>query len=215
MKVLLVGAGAQAKYALEAFQRYKDVEIVGLVDIMGNRDIWGQDRYGSQVLGGLDVVEALAEEGINKALVCCASPRRKATLIRRVRQAGYRLVSAIHRGATIASTARVGEGVIINAGAVIQPFARIGDGVMIHANVVVEHDNVIEDYVNLAPGVNLAGWVTVKEGATVYTGAVAVPQVTIGREAVVGAGAVVLEDVPDSAVAVGVPAQTIRMREED
>jgi sugar O-acyltransferase (sialic acid O-acetyltransferase NeuD family) len=211
---LLVGAGAQAKYALETFAHHEDVEIVGLVDIMDNQDIWGQQRYGSRVLGGLDVVDSLAQEGLDKALVCCASPHRKAELIPSVREAGYRLVSAIHPRATVATTARVGDGVIINAGAIIQPFARIGDGVMIHANVVVEHDNVIEDYVNLAPAVSLAGWVTVKERATVYTGAVAIPQVTIGRGAVVGAGAVMLEDVPDGAVAVGVPARVIRTKGE-
>jgi acetyltransferase-like isoleucine patch superfamily enzyme len=86
---------------------------------------------------------------------------------------------------------------------------------MLHANAVVEHDNIIEDYVNLAPGVNLAGWVTVKQGATVYTGAVAIPKVTIGRGAVVGAGAVVLRDVPDGAMVVGVPARVICIVEEE
>lgn len=42
---------------------------------------------------------------------------------------------------------------------------------MIHAGVVIEHDNVIDDFVNLAPGVKLSEWVNVKKGATVYTGA--------------------------------------------
>ena len=39
--------------------------------------------------------------------------------------------------------------------------------------------------------------------------------VTIGRGAVIGAGAVVRESVPDFAIAAGVPARIIRMREEE
>lgn len=217
MRVILIGTNAQAKYALDIYHYYKDVKVVGLVDIVGDKTIWGKSLYGNLVLGGLDIVETLINRNVDGVLVCCARPGGKEVLTRRARKAGLRLVNAIHPRSTIASTARIGsDGVIINAGAVIQPFARIGNSVMIHANVIVEHDNIIEDYVNLAPGVNLAGWVTVKEGATVCTGAIVIPKVTIGRGAVVGAGAVVLHDVPDDVTIVGVPARkTIHTQEED
>ncbi len=46
-------------------------------------------------------------------------------------------------------------------------------------------------------------------------GAVVMPGVTIGTGAIIGSGAVVTKDVPDFAVAVGVPARTIRQRFPD
>lgn len=210
MIVLLVGAGAQAKYALEIFTVRGDIKAAGLVDIMDNHKIWGKSLYGVPVLGGLETIEEAAAQGVTYALVCCGDPHRKAELTGRVCAAGFQLTNALHPRATIASSAELGRGIIVNAGAIIQPLARIGDGVMVHAGVIIEHDNVIEDFANLAPGIKLAGWVRVKAYATVYTGAVVIPSKTIGRGAVVGAGSVVLEDVPDGVTVAGVPARVVR-----
>jgi len=51
--------------------------------------------------------------------------------------------------------------------------------------------------------------VLVREGASLGARAVCVAPVTIGRWAMVGAGAVVVSDVPDFALMVGVPARRI------
>jgi UDP-2-acetamido-3-amino-2,3-dideoxy-glucuronate N-acetyltransferase len=51
--------------------------------------------------------------------------------------------------------------------------------------------------------------VHVKEGATLGARSVCVAPVTIGRWAMIGAGAVVVADVPDFALVVGVPARRI------
>ena len=51
--------------------------------------------------------------------------------------------------------------------------------------------------------------VTVREGASIGARAVCVAPVTIGRWALVAAGSVVVEDVPDFALVVGVPARRI------
>ena len=50
----------------------------------------------------------------------------------------------------------------------------------------------------------------VGDGAWLGHGVFVGPGVRIGRGSVIGANAVVLEDVPDRAIAVGVPARTIR-----
>ena len=51
--------------------------------------------------------------------------------------------------------------------------------------------------------------VRIGDGAWLGAGAVVLPGVSIGRNAVIGAGAVVRSDVPDHAVAVGVPARVL------
>ena len=206
-KVVLVGAGAQAKYACETF-RLLGTEVTGVVSL-GDGDVDWPGSYGVEVLGADDELREALGSGATHALICMADTDEKACWWDRAEAAGLEPRSAIHPSAVIASTARIGPGCIVNAKAVVQPFAAIGRGVMIHAHVTIEHDAVVEDFANLAPGAQLAGWVHVEERATVFTGAAVVPRVRIGRGAVVGAGAAVITDVPPETVVVGVPARAL------
>ena len=54
--------------------------------------------------------------------------------------------------------------------------------------------------------------VVIGEDSDLGVGCVVLPGVTIGRGAVIGAGAVVNEDIPEYAVAAGVPARVLRLR---
>lgn len=55
------------------------------------------------------------------------------------------------------------------------------------------------------------GKVTIHKNAWIGMNVTICPGVTIGKYAVVGAGAVVTHEIPDYAVAAGVPAKVIRM----
>lgn len=48
---------------------------------------------------------------------------------------------------------------------------------------------------------------TIKDGARIGVGVIVFPNITVGKQAVLGAGAVVTKDVPDYAIAYGVPAR--------
>lgn len=52
--------------------------------------------------------------------------------------------------------------------------------------------------------------IVIKDGAHLGIGSIVMPGVTIGKGAVIGAGAVVVNDIPDYSVAVGVPAKVIK-----
>ncbi len=86
----------------------------------------------------------------------------------------------------------------------------IGPGVRILTST---HDDpgvgrpIMEGPIRFAP-------VSVGDGTDLGVGAVILPGVTIGRGVQVGAGAVVADDLPDFAVAAGVPAKVLRLRGE-
>ena len=86
-------------------------------------------------------------------------------------------------------------------------------GVVIHQDAVVGEDCMIMQQVTLGQTAD-DGAPTVEPGAYIGAGAKVLGRVRIGRNARIGANAVVLQDVPDDATAVGVPAG-IRHRPSD
>lgn len=89
----------------------------------------------------------------------------------------------------------------------------IGNHVLIHMNSTIGHDSVIDDFCSVMPGVSISGNVTIGKATLVGSGAVILPSIKIGKYCTIGAGAVVTKDIPDYAVAVGVPARVVRFLE--
>jgi acetyltransferase-like isoleucine patch superfamily enzyme len=93
---------------------------------------------------------------------------------------------------------------------VINPVAQIGENVIVNICASVYHDCVIDDGAHIAPGAHLAARVHVGRGSWVGIGSVVKEGVRIGKATVIGAGSLVLNDLPDDAVADGSPARLVR-----
>ncbi|MDR1805628.1 MAG: serine O-acetyltransferase [Clostridium sp.] len=103
----------------------------------------------------------------------------------------------------------------------IHPAAQIGRRVFIDhgAGVVIGETAIVGDDVTLYQGVTLGGTgkqsgkrhPTIGNGVFIGSGAKLLGNFTVGDGAKIAAGAVVLEDVPENATAVGVPARVVRI----
>ena len=206
--VLILGTGAQAKYAIDTLSLMGKYSIEGLIETQ-KQDEEKTSVLGKPVLGRLEILQRYSPNDI-ALVVALSNNRLKEELSQSFIKKGFSFLNCIHPSAVISPSATLGTGLIINAGAIIQPLAKIGNFVMIHAGVVVEHDNIVEDYVNLAPGVKLAGWVKVRKGATIFTGSSVIPCMEIGENSIVGAGSVVINDIDADEVVCGVPAHRMK-----
>lgn len=134
-------------------------------------------------------------------------------------------------------TMEFGNSVFIGAQAMIQGrfdgTCRIGNHVWIGPMAYFDARNlVLEDYVGWGPGAKVLGSehtgdpvdvpiiataltikpVVIGQGADIGTNSTILPGVRIGANAIIGAGAVVNHDVPEYAIAAGVPARVLRSR---
>ncbi|CEK10245.1 acetyltransferase [Legionella hackeliae] len=119
------------------------------------------------------------------------------------------LVSIIHPSAIISRFATVESGTAIFAGAVINPDSKIGIGSIINTSATVDHDCNLGKAIHISPGANLAGGVHIGDLTWIGIGSSIRQQIVIGANVTVGAGAVVVKNIPDHCMAVGVPAEII------
>jgi acetyltransferase-like isoleucine patch superfamily enzyme len=136
-------------------------------------------------------------------------------------------------------TMEFGDSVFIGAQSMIQGrfdgTCRIGSHVWIGPQAYFDARNlVLEDYVGWGPGAKVLGSehtgdpidqpiiatplnikpVVIGFGADIGTNATILPGVHVGANAIVGAGAVVTGEIPEYAVAAGVPAKVLRFRNQ-
>lgn len=163
------------------------------------------DNTALSVYDGLAVVHS--SENLSPVIVSIGA---NATRKKIVEKLNAKFGVAIHPSAIVSPSAEIGEGTVIMAGAIINAGAKIGKHCIINTGATIDHECVIEDYVHLAPQVALCGQVHIGEGTLMGVGSCAIPCVKIGNWCTVGAGAVVLNDVEDGKVIVGIPAKILK-----
>lgn len=205
-RVVLIGAGGNARVVLDVLRNAGECEVVGLLD----PGRIGETIDGVPVLGGDELLNVLPGRGIRHAIVgvgAVGDNRLRMVLFERVCTAGFEPINAIHPRAVLSNTVRVGSGVAIMAGVVVNAGSRIGDNVVLNTGAIIEHDCAIESHAQVAPGAVLCGGVRVGIAAYVGAGATVRQGISIGEYAIVAAGAVVVRNVAGHTSVFGVPAR--------
>jgi UDP-perosamine 4-acetyltransferase len=203
--VILLGAGGHAKVVIEILQANGET-----VDYCVSGTHGPDTCAGVSVLEGDEHLPLLRHKGYGRAFVAIGSNAIRQRMADVVRRVGFQLINAISPHAIISPSAQLGGGIAVMAGAVINAASVIDDLVIINTGATIDHDCHIGRGAHIGPQCALAGNVTVGEGTFLGTGAKAIPGIQIGRRGTVGAGAVVIRNIPDGAVAVGVPARVIK-----
>lgn len=182
---------------------------VGFVD--DTPSLGGREVMGLPVLG---TVASLPDVEHDAIVVAIGDNTLRRLLTERLLASGERLATAIHPRASIAPTARIGEGSMVSAGALVLPRAVIGRGALINTKASVDHDSVLDDFVHVSAGATVGANVTIGAETLIALGASVTSGRTVGARTIIGAGGIVVRDIPADSVAWGVPARVISTRAE-
>lgn len=212
-KIIIVGAGGHAAELREYIDLHNQARpadrmtVLGLID--DDRSNYAHYEYHDPYLGD---IQSHSVDKSCEYLMAIANLKYRRPLIERFLSAGATFTGLIHPTALIASTAEIGEGVVISHNASLGPKVKIGDFNMLNSRCTIGHDTVLGKYNFISPQVALSGNTTVGEGNLIGTNAATIPGVTIGNNSIVGAGAVVIKDVPDGVVVVGNKARILEKK---
>ena len=154
-----------------------------------------------------DLAELPGELQQLPAITILGTPASRMALVEEASGRGIHCFTPlVHPTATLAGSVCLGPGSLVNTRAVLASNVVVGSHVQINRAAAIGHDNVLDDFCTIGPGVLTGGGVHVMSGAYLGIGAVVLPGVTVGRNSVVAAGAVVTRDVPDATMVAGNPA---------
>lgn len=207
--VLILGAGGHALVVADILLRMQEaghpVNPIGYLD--DNPQLVGQHLLGLPVLGLLSSLPTFPHDAV---VVALGDNQTRQRIFTALQAQDERFVVACHPRSVVAPDVRIGPGTMICAGAVVNPGSVIGANVILNTGCSVDHHNIIADHSHIAPGVHLGGNVRIGAGSLVGIGATVVPQRSIGDGCLIAAGSVVTKNIPDHALAAGVPARVLR-----
>lgn len=210
-RLLIVGASGHARVVADVARRMGSFEITGVCNRSGTGDFEGIPVIARDV----DVPALWRLKAFDLACIAIGDnwDRARAVEIITRQEPKITFATLIHPRAAVADPASVGEGTVVMAGAVVNPGAVIGRHAVLNTNCSVDHDCRIGDFASVSPGAALGGNVKLGYCSFVGIGAAVNQGISVGDHTVVGSGAVVVRDLGDRLVAVGVPAREVRSRE--
>ncbi len=208
-KIVIWGASGHAMVVADIVKLIDSYELVGFLDDI-NPERRSSLFCGFPIFGGKEQLDDLKRIGVSHILFGFGNCEARLKLTELVRARGFNLATAIHPQAIIGGNVSIGEGTVIVAGAVVNTGANIGENVIINTLASVDHECVVEDGVHICPGVHLAGRVIVGRASWLSIGVIVMDRIRIGAVTIIGAGAVVVKDIPDGVLALGVPAKVVK-----
>lgn len=213
MNIVIIGASGQSQAVLEALAYNKNINIVGYLD--NNTKLHNQYISGIKVLGEVNLLEDIKDVySIEGFIVAIGDNDTRRKYIEEIMKLGLTLVNAIHPKSIISERAELGKGIFVGAGAVIGPYCKINDGCIININSVIPHYNEIASFVNIAPNVAMGGGTKIGRSTFVGIGSSLKQYIAIGKNVIVGAGSVLISDIEDNSIVVGVPGKVIKKTKE-
>lgn len=212
-KLLIIGGGEHARVVIETALASKQWEVIGFLDYeecAETQKITGLNRLGNDC----EVDRILKEYSDLEVILGIGHLSARAKVLREFIHLALNWATIIHPDSYISNNVTVKQGTVVFAKAIIQANAYIGEQVIINTGAIIEHDCSIEDYSHISSGVVMGGGVSIGNNSLIGIGSKIRDHLTIGENVTVGSGSVVVSDISQNSVVVGVPAKEINCQEK-
>lgn len=208
-KIIIVGAGQQAKILAEEILCLKKFNLLGFLNLQAkkiDRIIINKKKLiifnKLKKIKNLYLIIAIGNNFIREKV------KKKIELSNN----NFKWYTFISPNSLISENVRIGEGTIIMRGSIINFNTTIGDHCIINTGSIVEHDNIFENFSSIAPGSVTNGNVHLGKRSHIGSSSVVMNKIKIKNDVIVGIGSVVLKNCIPKSIYFGNPAKLIRKR---
>lgn len=202
-KLLIIGASGHGKVVADIALQMNQWQSIAFLD--DDEEI--KSSMGIEVLGTSDSVFKYIDE--YEIIVGIGNNSTRQKVHEMLETVGTSIPVIIHPKAIVGEQVQIENGTVVMGGAIVNCCTKIGKGCIINTGSTIDHDNYIEDFVHISPGVHLAGTVRVGQGSWLGIGSVVNNNVNISSGCKIGAGSVVVKDITEPGVYVGTPAKKL------
>lgn len=209
-KIVLIGAGGHCKVIIDIIKSTNEYEIIGITDKVAKGNL-----IDIPILGDDSILENLHKSGVEYAFIGLGAMynlQLRNKLYEMLKSIGFKIPILIHKNVILSPNVSIGEGTCIMPGVIINSDASIGKNCIINTSAVIEHECIIGDNTHISPNVSIAGGVIIGFNSHIGIGSCIIQEKVIGNNVTIGAGAVVVDNINDNSVAVGVPAKVIKTK---
>jgi sugar O-acyltransferase (sialic acid O-acetyltransferase NeuD family) len=208
-ELLLIGGGGHCRSVIDVIEKEGSFQIKGIIDV--------PEKLNQQVLG-YPIMGTEAELPILlKASSYCfitlgqmGSSDVRYRIYNELKALGAKLPSLISPLAYVSPHASIGEGTIIMHQACVNAGASIGANCIINSQALIEHDAKVGDHCHISTAAVINGNCRVEDHVFVGSRATLRQGAKVGSGCLLGMGSVVLKDITEPGIYVGVPARLIR-----
>jgi sugar O-acyltransferase (sialic acid O-acetyltransferase NeuD family) len=213
-KVIILGGlgnGTVIASAIKDANKKGDIEIE-VAGFLNDRTAKGESIEGLPVLGKLDDIQKFISDGFYfvNTIFKIDGQKERIKLVENLNIPIERLATFIHPTAYIASQVEIGPGCIILPNVCISPSTKLGKGCIVLTAATIAHNCEIGDHCHIASQACLGSHLKIGEGVHFGLNCTIREHLTIGQFSTIGMGAILLNNVGEDEIWVGVPAKFLR-----
>lgn len=198
-KLIIIGASGHGKVVADVAEKMGRWKTIMFLD-----DDKSVDKFlDYDVIGTLEEASKYKETANFFVAIGNNSIREK--IQEKLMKQNFSIATLVHPDATVGIDIELGSGTVIMAHAVVNSATKIGNGCIINTSSSIDHDNILEEYVHISPGVRTGGNVFIGKKSWLGIGSIIINNISITEKSVIGAGGVVLEDIIHPGTYIGVP----------
>jgi sugar O-acyltransferase (sialic acid O-acetyltransferase NeuD family) len=218
-QILIIGSGDHARVVFYEIIKNKNYKVIGFVDNKNNKKrvlikFLGKNFY---YMGNLSNFLKKNKKKNFYLIIAIGDNNLRKKVDNDIKKINKEIKyeTVISKDCIINGDLVIGTGSIIMSGVVINNGSKIGNHCFINTSASIDHDNRIEDFSSIGPGVITGGNVTIKKNTYIGIGAVIKHGVEIGKNTVIGGNSFVNKKCLDNSLYFGTPVKKIKSRKKN